>query len=36
MGDDASARYGLGVRRFPYDGEHETRAYLYASLVFRF
>lgn len=36
MGDDASARYGVGVRRFPYDGEHETRAYLYAVLGLRF
>jgi hypothetical protein len=36
QGDDASARYGIGVRSFPYDGEHETRAYLYVALALRF
>ena len=34
--DELSARYGIGVRRFPYDGDHETRAYLYGALSMYF
>ena len=34
--DDVSARYGIGVRRFPYDGDDETRAYVYAALTVQF
>ena len=35
-GDDMSARYGIGIRRFPYDGEYETRGYIYAAVNLRF
>lgn len=34
-GPDLSTRYGIGVRRFPYDGVYETKSYVYASLNWR-
>jgi hypothetical protein len=34
-GPDFSSRYGLGVRRFPYDGVSETKSYLYLFLNWR-
>ena len=33
---DSTARYGLGARRFPYDGNSETKVYFYANLNWRF
>ncbi|MFZ4285938.1 poly-beta-1,6 N-acetyl-D-glucosamine export porin PgaA [Variovorax sp. HJSM1_2] len=35
-GQDRSTRYGIGVRRFPYDGQYETKGYLYLQLTWRF
>ena len=35
LGPDFSTRYGLGVRRFPYDGVSETKSYLYWFLNWR-
>ena len=35
-GPDASARYGVGARRFAYDGVYETKSYLYLGLNWRF
>lgn len=35
-GADLTLRYGVGQRRFPYDGVHETRRYAYLQLEGRF
>lgn len=35
-GPDRSTRYGVGVRRFPYDGQYETKGYVYLQLTWRF
>lgn len=35
-GPDRSLRYGIGTRRFPYDGKYETGHYVDATLVWRF
>lgn len=35
-GPDASARYGIGARRFAYDGVYETKSYLYLIANWRF
>lgn len=35
-GPDRSARYGLGGRRFAYDGVYETKHYVYLHLNWRF
>lgn len=34
-GSDFSTRYGIGARRFPYDGVDETKSYLYLFLNWR-
>ncbi|MDO9165304.1 MAG: poly-beta-1,6 N-acetyl-D-glucosamine export porin PgaA [Rhodoferax sp.] len=36
LGPDRSVRYGVGVRRFPYDGIHETSHYADLTLNWRF
>jgi len=36
FGPDRSTRYGVGVRRFPYDGKYETKSYVYLNLNWRF
>ncbi|WP_162277346.1 poly-beta-1,6 N-acetyl-D-glucosamine export porin PgaA [Rhodoferax koreensis] len=36
FGPDRSTRYGVGVRRFPYDGKYETKSYIYLNLNWRF
>ncbi len=36
FGPDFSTRYGLGARRFPYDGVHELKNYVYAHVNWRF
>ena len=36
IGPDFSARYGIGTRRFPYDGVYETKGYFYAHATWRF
>jgi len=35
-GPDRSTRYGIGARRFPYDGIHETKGYVYLHHEWRF
>ncbi len=35
LGPDFSTRYGIGARRFPYDGVYETKSYIYASVNWR-
>lgn len=35
-GPDFSTRYGLGARRFPYDGVYELKNYVYANVNWRF
>lgn len=32
---DFDARYGMGVRRFPYDGVYESKSFVYANLNWR-
>jgi biofilm PGA synthesis protein PgaA len=34
-GPDFSTRYGIGARRFPYDGVNETKSYVYALMNWR-
>ena len=36
VGPDRSVRYGVGARRFPYDGNHETNHYADLTLNWRF
>ncbi|WP_367847686.1 poly-beta-1,6 N-acetyl-D-glucosamine export porin PgaA [Rhodoferax sp. WC2427] len=36
FGPDRSLRYGIGARRFPYDGKFETSRYIDATLNWRF
>lgn len=36
LGPDRSLRYGVGKRRFPYDGKHESTLYADAALSWRF
>ncbi len=36
IGPDFSTRYGVGTRRFPYDGVYETKGYIYAHATWRF
>ncbi|MDO8449610.1 MAG: poly-beta-1,6 N-acetyl-D-glucosamine export porin PgaA [Rhodoferax sp.] len=36
LGPDRSVRYGVGVRRFPYDGNHETSHYADLTFNWRF
>lgn len=36
IGPDFSTRYGIGTRRFPYDGVYETKGYLYLHATWRF
>ncbi len=35
-GPDRSTRYGVGIRRFPYDGQYETKGYIYLQMTWRF
>jgi poly-beta-1,6 N-acetyl-D-glucosamine export porin PgaA len=35
LGPDFSSRYGIGARRFPYDGVNETKGFLYLFLNWR-
>ena len=35
LGPDFSSRYGVGARRFPYDGVNETKSFLYLFLNWR-
>lgn len=36
IGPDFSTRYGIGTRRFPYDGVYETKGYVYLHANWRF
>lgn len=36
IGPDFSTRYGIGTRRFPYDGVYETKGYIYVHASWRF
>lgn len=36
IGPDFSTRYGVGTRRFPYDGVYETKGYFYLHATWRF
>lgn len=36
IGPDFSTRYGIGARRFPYDGVYETKGYIYLHASWRF
>jgi poly-beta-1,6 N-acetyl-D-glucosamine export porin PgaA len=36
IGPDFSTRYGIGTRRFPYDGVYETKGYVYLHATWRF
>ena len=36
FGPDRSLRYGIGARRFPYDGKYENSRYIDATLNWRF
>ncbi len=36
FGPDVSTRYGIGARRFAYDGVYETKHYVYANVNWRF
>lgn len=36
IGPDFSTRYGIGTRRFPYDGVYETKGYIYLHATWRF
>jgi poly-beta-1,6 N-acetyl-D-glucosamine export porin PgaA len=36
FGPDRSTRYGVGARRFPYDGKYETKSYVYLNVNWRF
>jgi biofilm PGA synthesis protein PgaA len=36
VGPDFSTRYGIGTRRFPYDGVYETKGYVYLHANWRF
>lgn len=36
IGPDFSTRYGIGTRRFPYDGVYETKGYVYLHASWRF
>ncbi|GHC74495.1 poly-beta-1,6 N-acetyl-D-glucosamine export porin PgaA [Pseudorhodoferax aquiterrae] len=36
IGPDFSTRYGVGTRRFPYDGVYETKGYIYLHATWRF
>lgn len=36
IGPDFSTRYGVGTRRFPYDGVYETKGYVYLHATWRF